>query len=155
MLIELSVALNLPNVVHKAVQHPLRIYFRSASQGKAIEPMRVPDIRKYGLDDAEPAAIRISADIRINLALHSGAISLRFALGSTYKESHLSHRRSLWMANALHAKRAMTARSERRAKANSLEAIEVFRAAAAIHAPTRRTKTMRTILRQLKVLRLK
>ena len=65
------------DVVDKTKEQPLCVHLHSPSQGKAVQPMRVAQIGEHRLDDAQPAAVLMTAVIGVDLALHLVQVFLR------------------------------------------------------------------------------
>ena len=77
------------DVVHQAVELPLRIDFLLSAQGEAIEPLVVPKVAEHGLHRGEPAAIQRPPALRINRPPHPVRVALCRSGGLAAKETYL------------------------------------------------------------------
>lgn len=70
------------DVVHQAIQLPLRIYFFPAPQCEPVQPLVVPQVAKHRFHDGKALAVLFPAFCTIQLALHPVGVTLlpvRFA----------------------------------------------------------------------------
>jgi hypothetical protein len=88
------------DVVHHAIELPLRIDFALTSEREAIEPFVVAQIAEYRLDGGNASTIECAACGRVDAQLHGLGMSEWRSL-SLMEESHLADARRFGRAQAL------------------------------------------------------
>src|SRR5512134_1025966 len=74
----LAESLHLADVMHHAVEQPLRVHLLLAAQAQPPEPVGAADVGEHRLDRPEPPAVLIAALLGVDLALHTRAGVVRF-----------------------------------------------------------------------------
>lgn len=92
------IAMHFTDVVHHAVQQPLRVHFAFAAQAEAAQSARAADVAEHGFDNREPPAVLVATVLGVDLALHLRAVRFGQAERTSGEEHHLPYRRSLGMA---------------------------------------------------------
>lgn len=91
---DIPIALDLADVVGKAIHHPLRVHFALSAKAESPEPHGVTDVGEHRLHRPQAPAVAIAAFVGIDLALHALGAGLRLALVSPQDKSHLPCRSS-------------------------------------------------------------
>ena len=87
------------DVVHHAVQVPLRVDLPAPAQVQAPKPLVVPDVAKHRLHRADALAVAPPSLGTVDSLLHRMEHVVGTAL-VLLEDRHLPHRRALWVAQA-------------------------------------------------------
>ena len=87
------------DVVHQAVELPLRIDFRFASERKAVEPLVVSDVAEHWLHGGKALPVAPAACFAVDLAFHPLGVGFRVVVLAG-EEHHLAHRGAVGVAQA-------------------------------------------------------
>jgi hypothetical protein len=98
-LLPVTVVRQFLDVVHHAVELPLRVHLLPSAQGEAIEPLVVPEVAEHRFDRREAPAVECSTQLGIDGALHPvGGALLRISFAP--EEAHLPGLGHFWRPQA-------------------------------------------------------
>ncbi len=86
----LSISMNLCQVIHDAVEQPLRIHLSLSPQSESIQPHYGKDVGKWRLSCLESSIVDKTTSYRIDLAFHLLCECLRSTFSPSHKEVDLA-----------------------------------------------------------------